>query len=62
MKDSIIEQLSKQLNISIKQINTVLDMLKEGDTVPFIARYRKEATGALNEEQIFEIEKQYNFQ
>ena len=61
MEEKIIKQIADELKISTKQINTVLEMLESGDTVPFIARYRKEATGALNEEQIFEIEKQYKY-
>ena len=55
MEEKIIKQIADELKISTKQINTVLEMLESGDTVPFIARYRKEATGALNEEQIFEV-------
>ena len=61
MEEKIIQEIANELKISTKQINTVLEMLQNGDTVPFIARYRKEATGALNEEQIFEIEKQYKY-
>ncbi len=55
------EVLAKRLNITTKQINAVLKLLKEGATIPFIARYRKEATGQLNEEQIREIEKQFTY-
>ncbi len=60
-KELIIE-LSRNLNIKTKQIETVLGMLDEGNTVPFIARYRKEQTGALDEEQIREINKEYEYQ
>ena len=52
MKDIIIEQLTQELNLEAKQINAVLNLLEEGATIPFIARYRKEATGALDENQI----------
>lgn len=62
MNETIIKNISAELKISTKQANTVLDMLAEGDTVPFIARYRKEATGALDEEQILFIDKQYKYQ
>ncbi len=48
MKDIIIEQLTQELNLEAKQINAVLNLLEEGATIPFIARYRKEATGALD--------------
>ena len=52
MNTDIINNISKDLNISIKQVNSVLDLLGEGNTIPFIARYRKEATGRLDEEII----------
>ncbi|MEQ9310250.1 MAG: Tex family protein [Balneolaceae bacterium] len=48
----IINRVSTQLKISEKQINTVAQFLDEGATIPFLARYRKEATGGLDEEQL----------
>ena len=62
MDNKIIEYIAKELKITIKQVDATLNMLEEGDTVPFIARYRKEVTGALDEEQILFIEKQYKYQ
>ena len=62
MNESIIKSIAEELKISVKQVETVLKMLQEGDTVPFIARYRKEATGALDEEAILFIEKQYKYE
>ncbi len=62
MNETIIKTIADELKISLKQVNTVLEMLQSGDTVPFIARYRKEATGALDEEQILFIEKQYKYE
>ena len=62
MDEKIIQNIASELNISTKQVNTVLDMLGQGDTVPFIARYRKDQTGALDEEQILFIDKQYKYQ
>ena len=62
MNDVIIESISKDLNISKKQVMTVLKLLEEGNTIPFIARYRKEATGALNEEVIKSIDDVYQYQ
>ncbi|MDB4088777.1 RNA-binding transcriptional accessory protein [Flavobacteriales bacterium] len=50
-----IEQLSKLLNISFKQVSKTVELLKEGGTVPFISRYRKEQTGGLDEVQILDI-------
>ncbi|MBQ6559417.1 MAG: RNA-binding transcriptional accessory protein [Erysipelotrichaceae bacterium] len=62
MDATIIKAIAEQLNVRIAQVETVLKMLEEGDTVPFIARYRKEATGALDEEQILTIEKTYKYE
>ena len=62
MDQNIIKNIASELKVSVKQIETTLAMLEEGNTVPFIARYRKEQTGALDEEQIFFIEKQYKYQ
>ena len=62
MEERIIKTIADELKIAVKQVDTVLKMLSEGDTVPFIARYRKEATGALDEEKILYIEKQYKYQ
>lgn len=50
-----IEQLSKILNISFKQVSKTVELLKEGGTVPFISRYRKEQTGGLDEVQILDV-------
>ena len=62
MNTDIIKQMSEELNITIKQVETTLKLLDEGNTIPFIARYRKEATGALDEEKIRAIEEVYNYQ
>ena len=62
MNQEIIETMSRELNITTKQVETVLTLLSEGNTVPFIARYRKEMTGALNEEEIRKIEEIYEYQ
>ncbi|CUM99743.1 S1 RNA-binding domain-containing protein [Turicibacter sanguinis] len=59
--NDLYKQIAKQLNITTNQINAVLKLLEEGSTVPFIARYRKEVTGALDEEQIREISKTYEY-
>ena len=53
-----LDIVKKELNqYSPKQIDTVLALLEDGNTVPFIARYRKDQTGSLDEVQIREIEK-----
>ena len=61
INELVINELENKLNITKKQIETVLKLLSEGATIPFIARYRKEATGALDENQINEIEKEYTY-
>ena len=62
MNEDIIKNISKDLDISDKQARTVLDLLNEGNTIPFIARYRKEATGGLDEEKIKSIGEVYEYQ
>ena len=62
MNTNIIEQISTQLNITTKQIEATLKMLEDGNTIPFIARYRKEATGNLDEEAIKTIGEVYEYQ
>ena len=62
MNKDIILEISNNLNIKPKQAETVLTLLEEGNTIPFIARYRKEATGALDEEQIRAINEVYIYQ
>ncbi|GAB2028155.1 Tex family protein [Lactovum odontotermitis] len=47
-----LKQIAEKLNITVKQVKSVLDLQAEGNTVPFIARYRKEMTGSLDELQI----------
>lgn len=62
MNEFIIREIANNLNITEKQVGVVLSMLAEGNTVPFIARYRKEATGALDEETIRSIHEVYEYQ
>lgn len=58
----IIEPIAKQLKVKTTQVEAVLNLLADGATLPFIARYRKEMTGALDEEEIRLIQEQYNYQ
>ena len=62
MNEMIIKEIANSLNITDKQVNVVLEMLSEGNTIPFIARYRKEVTGALDEETIRSINEVYEYQ
>lgn len=61
MNEEIINLTAKTLQIHRAQVKAVLNLLSEGATVPFIARYRKEVTGALNEDQIRAIAKEYDY-
>lgn len=62
MNKEIISEIATELNVKSNQVESVLKLLEEGNTVPFIARYRKEATGALDEEQIRSINEVYEYQ
>ncbi len=62
MNLSIINEISKNLNITTNQVESTLNLLSEGNTIPFIARYRKEVTGNLDEEQIRSISDVYEYQ
>ena len=62
MNESIIKQLSLENNIKEEQITKTLNLLEEGNTIPFIARYRKDITGNLDEEQIKSISDRYNYE
>ena len=62
MNKEIIENISKDLNIKEVQVEKTLKLLEEGNTIPFIARYRKEVTGNLDEEQIRKINEVYEYE
>ena len=62
MNEMIINEIANDLGVSTKQVTVVLELLSEGNTIPFIARYRKEATGALDEEEIRKINEVYEYQ
>ena len=56
LSPDLLLHVSKTLQVSMKSLVAVIELLDEGATVPFIARYRKEATGNLDEVQIRAIE------
>ena len=62
MNENIINEVSNDMGIKSTQVESVLKLLSEGNTIPFIARYRKEATGALDEEQIRKINEYYEYE
>lgn len=61
MEQHLVEQVAQELNIPLKQVEATLALLAEGNTIPFIARYRKEVTGALDEVQIHAIEQRHHY-
>ena len=61
LSEEKLTEIATGLNITLKQVTSTLDLLMDGCTVPFIARYRKEVTGALNDEQIKAISDNYEY-
>ncbi|MGW6300595.1 Tex family protein [Peribacillus butanolivorans] len=57
----LIKQISNELTLKNHQVQNVIQMLQDGNTVPFIARYRKEMTGSLDEVQIRSIMDRWNY-
>lgn len=53
--DKIIQRISNELNIPLFKVKATVNLLKDGNTVPFISRYRKEVTGSLNEVEVRDI-------
>ena len=62
MNEELIKKVSELLNVKVSQTKAVINLLNEGATIPFIARYRKEATGNLNEDEIRTINETYEYQ
>ncbi len=61
MDNQLINSIIEKYQFSKKQIEAVLTLLEEKNTVPFIARYRKEQTGGLDEVQIKQIDDEYQY-
>lgn len=61
LDNQIVQRVSKEVEISPKQVQNVIALVEDGNTVPFIARYRKEQTGALDEVQIRNILDSWNY-
>ena len=60
-RKKLLQTVAKEQNLSFKQVNNVISLLEEGNTLPFIARYRKEQTGALDEVQIRDIMERWQY-
>jgi uncharacterized protein len=61
MDTKYIQQIAGKLGLTLKQINNVYDLKNEGATIPFMARYRKEATGNMDEVVIGNVVEQINY-
>ena len=61
MKEKILQIIADELDIKKNQVKGTVRLLDDGNTVPFIARYRKEVTGKLDETQIREIEERLEY-
>ncbi|MDE6408395.1 MAG: RNA-binding transcriptional accessory protein, partial [Anaeroplasmataceae bacterium] len=61
MNEEIIKSIAKELKVKEEQVKAVLELLENDATVAFIARYRKEVTGGLDEEQIRVIDDEYQY-
>ena len=58
---NIIEALAKELNLGVEQIEKTVALIDEGNTIPFIARYRKEVTGSLDDTVLRTLEERLNY-
>lgn len=61
MELNFSEQIASELHIQSKQVDAAIRLLEDGNTIPFIARYRKEMTGELNEEALRAVEERYRY-
>ena len=61
VSEKIVNQITSELSLKQNQVARTVELLQSDNTVPFIARYRKEVTGSLDETQIYEIQKQLGY-
>ena len=61
INDELLKQVAEKIKVSINQVKAVLKLIEDGGTVPFIARYRKEVTGGLDEDQIRAIYTEWDY-
>src|SRR5579872_2882217 len=61
MEPTYIKKIAEKLNFSLKQVNNIFDLQADGATIPFMARYRKEATGNMDEVQINDVVEQIRY-
>ncbi|PSB90492.1 RNA-binding transcriptional accessory protein, partial [Photobacterium damselae subsp. damselae] len=61
MNNSINQLIASELNVRLEQINAAVSLLDDGNTVPFVARYRKEVTGGLDDTQLRNLESRLGY-
>ena len=59
--EKIIKLIAEELNIKEKQVEATIKLIDEGNTIPFIARYRKEVTGGLSDETLRDLGERLNY-
>ena len=57
----IIAKISEELNVKKWQVEAAVGLIDEGNTIPFISRYRKEITGSLNDEQLRDLDERLKY-
>lgn len=62
VEEQILQTIAQEIKIPLSKVTETIALLDDGNTVPFIARYRKEVTGGLDEEQIFALQQQASYQ
>ena len=58
---NILEQLARELNLKLSQVENTVALIDEGNTIPFIARYRKEVTGELSDEVLRNLDERLSY-
>lgn len=61
MSQKIFQIIADEINVPVRQVNAAVGLLDEGNTVPFVARYRKEVTGGLDDTQLRTLESRLNY-
>jgi protein Tex len=59
--DTINQRIANELGVQVAQVKAAVDLIDEGSTVPFIARYRKEATGGLDDTQLRKLDERLTY-
>ena len=57
----IIQKITEELNVAKWQVDAAVKLIDDGNTIPFISRYRKEATGELNDEQLRKLDERLKY-